>query len=65
MIWLVLDGPDMVLEGHPRIVPRTLCLYCRTLAHVMERNGSSSDSQPSQIGSHIIRTFDDEYMGLV
>jgi hypothetical protein len=50
-------------EGCLGLVPRTLCLYCRTLARVMESSGSSSDSPPSDIGSHI-RTLVDGQMGL-
>jgi hypothetical protein len=55
----------MVLEGCLGLVPRMLCLYCRTLACVMERSGSSSDSPPSDNGSHILKTLDDGHMGLV
>jgi hypothetical protein len=55
----------MVLEGRLGLVPKTLCLYCRTLAHVMESSGSSNDSTPSNNGSHILETLDDGQMGLV
>jgi len=55
----VLNGPEMVLEGCHGIAPRTLCLYCRTLAHVMERSGSP----PSNIASHILETLDDGHIG--
>jgi hypothetical protein len=37
--------------------------YCRTLAHVMESNESSSDSTPSDSGSHILGTLDNGQMG--
>jgi hypothetical protein len=55
----------MVLEGRPGLVPKTLCLYYRTLARVMESSGSSSDSPPSDNDSHILRILDDGQMGLV
>jgi hypothetical protein len=58
-LWLVLDALNMVLHGHPGIVPRILCLYSRTLEHVMEIGGSFSDSPPSNSGSHILKTLDD------
>jgi hypothetical protein len=65
ILWLVLDGLDMVLEGRPGLVPRTLCFYCKTLARVMESSGSSSDSPPLDNGSHILRTLDSGQIGLV
>jgi hypothetical protein len=55
----------MVLEGRTRLVPKTLCLYCRTLAHVMESSGSSKDFPLLENGSHILGTLDDGNMGLV
>jgi hypothetical protein len=55
----------MVLEGHLGLAPKTLCLYYRTLAHVMERSGSYSDSPPSDSGSHILEILDNGQMGLV
>jgi hypothetical protein len=39
--------------------------YCRTLACVMESSESSSDSTPSDSGSHTLGTLDDGHMGLV
>jgi hypothetical protein len=65
MLWLVLNASYIVLEGRLGLVPKTLCLYCRTLACVMESSGSSSDSPPSDNGSHILRTMDDGQVGLV
>jgi hypothetical protein len=39
--------------------------YYKTLAHVMERSESYSDSIPSYSVSHILGTLDDGQMGLV
>jgi len=52
-------------EGCPSLVPRKLCLYYITLACVMESSGSSGDSPPLDIESHILRTLNDGMMGLV
>jgi hypothetical protein len=52
-------------EGRPRLSPRTLCPYCRTLACVMQSSESPSDLAPSDMSSHIFRTLDDGQMGLV
>jgi hypothetical protein len=54
-----------LFEGHPGIVPRTLCLYCKNLACLMESSGSSSDSAPLDIDSHTLGTLKNRYMGLV
>jgi hypothetical protein len=52
-------------EGRPRLSPRTLCSYCRTLARVMQSSESPSDLAPSEISSHIFRTLDNGQMGMV
>jgi hypothetical protein len=39
--------------------------HCKTLAHVMKSSESSSDSTPSDSGSHILGTLDNGQMGLV
>jgi hypothetical protein len=39
--------------------------YYRALARVMESSESSSDSTPSNGGSHTLETLDDRQMGLV
>jgi hypothetical protein len=52
-------------EGCPRISPRTLCLYCKTLARVMQSNELSSDLPPSDMSSHIFKTLNDGQVGLV
>jgi hypothetical protein len=55
----------MVLEGHPGLVPKALCLYSKTLARVMESRGSSSDSPSIDSGSHILKTLDNGQMGSI
>ena len=64
VLYFVLFWMAWFFEEIHGLVPRTLCLYCRSWARVMESSGSSSDSSPSNIGSHILRTLDDGHMGL-
>jgi hypothetical protein len=43
LLCFVLDGLDMVLLGMSWACTQDMCLHCRTLAHVMESRGSSSN----------------------
>jgi hypothetical protein len=52
-------------EGCPGLVPEHCAFIYRTMTHVMESSGSSSDSQPSYINSHTLGTLNDGKMGLV
>jgi hypothetical protein len=52
-------------EGCPKISPRMLCPYCKTLGHVMQSSESPNDMPRSDMGSHIFETLDDGKMGLV
>jgi hypothetical protein len=62
LFWMALTW---FFEGHPRLSPRTLYPYCRTLARVMQSSESPNDLLPSDMSSHILRTLDDGQMGLV
>jgi hypothetical protein len=48
-----------------RLYPEHYTFYCSTLACLMQSSGSSSDSPPSNISSHIFGTLNDGHMRLV
>jgi hypothetical protein len=58
-------APTWFFKGRSGLIPETLCLYCRTSAHLMESSGLSSDSPSSNIESHTLGTLNDGHMGLV